>query len=250
MNNVRQINYILQINSFERWLESNFLPPSAQLLWYKLMAICNRSGWQEWVQVDNQRLMTLIGENEKSFICCRSRLISHKLIEYRRGKKGHPSSYKILLLYKTECEAYSAVKMTGESAAIYKQKENINKYENISVSQSYSLNSILDSIDFTDLKRGYAESAELLSEMERIIIEMWFSESIKIGDALMPQAFVRQALSALNYDRIESVLLKFKKAATEQYISNSHGYLRTLIYRSALESSASLEAELCASGMT
>ena len=54
----QRIDYIKQLNGFERWLESHYLPSAAQLLYYKLLSINNMAGWCEWIQVDNQRVMS------------------------------------------------------------------------------------------------------------------------------------------------------------------------------------------------
>lgn len=90
------MNYIAEINGFERWLETNYLPSLAQLLWYKLVMLCNKAGWSEWVTVDNQRLMSYIQlKREATFIELRDKLIEAGLIEYRKGKKGSPNQYKI-----------------------------------------------------------------------------------------------------------------------------------------------------------
>lgn len=90
------MSYIDLINAFERWLETNYLPISSQLLWYKLISLFNRCGWSEWVTVDNQRLMSIMQiKNEKTFIKCRDSLIESGLFEYKKGKKGSPNQYKI-----------------------------------------------------------------------------------------------------------------------------------------------------------
>ena len=90
------MSYIELINAFEKWLETNYLPSLAQLLWYKLIALFNKAGWSEWVTVDNHRLMALLGvKREATFISCRDRLIEASLFEYQKGKKGSPNRYKI-----------------------------------------------------------------------------------------------------------------------------------------------------------
>ena len=43
------MNYIAEINAFERWLETNHLSAVSQLLWYKLIMLFNRCGWLEWI---------------------------------------------------------------------------------------------------------------------------------------------------------------------------------------------------------
>lgn len=127
------MNYIEEINLFERWLETNYLPISSQLLWYKLMSLCNRCGWSEWVTVDNQRLMAFMQMNsEKTFIRCRDCLVKSGLIEYKKGKKGSPNKYKINTVKNTvQMTAYPTVKTTVETTANvsiinkHKQKQNI-----------------------------------------------------------------------------------------------------------------------------
>lgn len=90
------MTYIELINAFEKWLETNYLPSSAQLLWYKLIALFNKAGWSEWITVDNYRLMALLDiKREATFISNRDKLIETKLFEYQKGKKGSPNKYKI-----------------------------------------------------------------------------------------------------------------------------------------------------------
>ncbi len=63
------MEYLKEVEAFEQWLETNPLNPSSQLLWYKLVSIFNRCGWEEWIAVDNLRLMSLIGiKREATFI--------------------------------------------------------------------------------------------------------------------------------------------------------------------------------------
>ena len=90
------MNYIAEINAFERWLETNYLSAVSQLLWYKLIMLFNRCGWSEWISVDNHRLMSLIQVNrEATFLKIRDELIGTRLIQYQKGKRGTPGKYKI-----------------------------------------------------------------------------------------------------------------------------------------------------------
>ena len=91
------MNYLRQIVAFEAWCETRGLPMVAQVLWYKLMFVANKCGWCEWVGVDNQRLMWMIGTTSKhTLMRARDALIEAEMIEYRKGKKGKPSMYKLL----------------------------------------------------------------------------------------------------------------------------------------------------------
>ena len=91
------MDYLREINSFERWLETNDLPPLSQLLWYRLMALCDRAGWPEWMAVDDQRLMGLIqSRRETVFAPVRDSLVEAGFLLVERGKKGRPSRYKMV----------------------------------------------------------------------------------------------------------------------------------------------------------
>ncbi len=146
------MNYLAEILAFEQWLETHYLPILPQLLWYKLVYFCNRSGWSEWVTVDNLRLMaaTQMGR-EATLIKARDELIKAGLVEYQKGKKGSPNRYRLISFTEkntfksavknaAESGVYGAVKSgaetaaegAAESAAIYKQKQN--KRENPPVS--------------------------------------------------------------------------------------------------------------------
>ena len=93
------MNYIAELNAFDRWLETNYLPALSELLWRKMVALFNRCGWAEWISVDNQRLMGFIQvKREATFIDYRNKLVEAGLIEYQKGKKGSPNRYKLISL--------------------------------------------------------------------------------------------------------------------------------------------------------
>lgn len=141
------MNYIAEINAFEQWIETNYLPISSQLLWYKLMSICNKSGWSEWVTVDNLRLMAIMQmSREATLIKVRDELIKAGLINYQKGKKGHPNKYQLvsfttLCTYKNEVqsEVQNEVQNEVQSVDIYKHKQNkTNKKNDTDVSSEKS----------------------------------------------------------------------------------------------------------------
>lgn len=136
------MSYIDLINAFERWLETNYLPSSSQLLWYKLISFFNKCGWSEWVTVDNRRLMCAIQiESEKTFIRCRDKLVEAKLFEYKKGKKGSPNQYKINTVnFTVQTTVEMTVNTTVETTAqvsninrlrLDKDKKEINKEKNL-----------------------------------------------------------------------------------------------------------------------
>lgn len=95
----RALNYIAEINGFERWLETHSLPTLSQLLWYKLVYLSSRAGWPEWMQVDNRRLMVSLQiAREASLTESRDRLVNAGLVEYQKGRKGIPGRYRLISL--------------------------------------------------------------------------------------------------------------------------------------------------------
>ena len=67
------------------------------------------AGWCEWIQVDNQRVMSRCQmSREATLVENRNKLIEAGLIEFQRGKKGSPNKYKI-------CTFKSVGKTVGET---------------------------------------------------------------------------------------------------------------------------------------
>ena len=132
------MNYIKEINGFERWVETHYLSANAQLLWYKLMSLFNKSGWREWVSADNLRLMAAIGvSREETLIQARKQLIDAGLIVFHRGRKGSPSRYRMVCFFpqeevqsEAETEAKNAVYCVGQSGDIIKQNKIKTKNKN------------------------------------------------------------------------------------------------------------------------
>ncbi len=91
------MNYLEEILAFEQWLQTHHLPISSQLLWYKLMYFCNRSGQGDWVAVDNLRLMAAIRIRRKDALTgAIDKLIKAGLVECQKGEKGSQSCYRMI----------------------------------------------------------------------------------------------------------------------------------------------------------
>ncbi len=160
------MNYILEINAFEQWTETHYLPIPSQLLWYRLMSICNKAGWSEWVTVGNQRLMaTLQMSREASFIKARDELIKAGLIEYQKGKKGCPNKYRMVsFTFKNEVQSVvksvvqnvvkSEVQTEVESVAIYKLKQNETKEKDANASKKKFAPPSLEEVEAYCKERG------------------------------------------------------------------------------------------------
>lgn len=102
------MNYIGLLNAYEQWSGQNSLTVTAELLWYKLVGVWNRTMWKESFRIDNQRLMGLLRTNsEHTLIKARNMLIKAGLLEYEPGKRGLPGRYRMLteeLAVKEKCK--------------------------------------------------------------------------------------------------------------------------------------------------
>lgn len=130
------MTYIDYLNAFNQWLETNALPASSQLMFYKLLYVFNRAGWPEYVGVDNLRLMLMTDtKSEKTVIRARDKLVESGFITYKKGRKGMPNQYSLCNKY---CKNYS----TNDSESEIDCK-------NYSVSDSISA-SVSDSISASE----------------------------------------------------------------------------------------------------
>jgi len=93
--NTSKMNYIAQLNKFETLCDK--LPPKAQFLYYKLFKWSNRHGLGEPFQLANSVLMEDAGiTNAHTLVTCRNILKDAGFIEFSSGKKGNPTTYRLV----------------------------------------------------------------------------------------------------------------------------------------------------------
>ena len=92
------MNYLAEINAFEKRMRRQPLPITAQLLWYKLMQFANRLYWPEWFAIDNEKLAELLGSSVPTTRTARDQLLKSGLIQMERGTKQHPNRYRFISL--------------------------------------------------------------------------------------------------------------------------------------------------------
>lgn len=104
------MNYIRLLNAFNDLMRTEALPAAAQVLYFKLLDIWNRSGRRTWVSVSNQRLMVeSVIRDEKTLIRNRDKLIHTDVINFKSGKKGQPSRYCIKKIYWDNSSEYDSI---------------------------------------------------------------------------------------------------------------------------------------------
>lgn len=96
------MNYLAEINAFERRMRRRPLPVVTQLLWYKLMQYANRKYWPEWFRIENDDLGPLANCSCSTARAARAQLIDEGYILYEPGTKSRPGAYRLLSVAERE----------------------------------------------------------------------------------------------------------------------------------------------------
>ena len=89
------MNYIAEMNAFYDRLELNPLPSPCIALWHALMAIANKSGWQQEFTVALSVLVLKSGLNAKAVQRARNRLEQDGYISWKSRAGNQSATYRI-----------------------------------------------------------------------------------------------------------------------------------------------------------
>lgn len=95
-----------------------------------------------------------------------------------------------------------------------------------------------DQINFLDLKEVHRDNADLIDDIEALIIDMWYSDTVKIKNDFKQQSIVRANLAKLTYYHIQELLERFSKLDIE--IKNAGAYLKSMIYTIAIDNNLAI----------
>lgn len=254
------MNFINEINAFEQWLETNYLSGYAQLLWYKLFMLFNKSGWNEWVTVDNLRLMSKIGvSNEKTFLKYRDELLEKELFEYVKGKKGNPNKYRMFSVYEKINTAKFAVQTpvketvyptvettvypTVNPTDIYKQdntkqnqlKNNFNNiYVQPEVEPACESKEISNALDKPNAQEQAADKpkttkAENAEKAQEIFLRLWSHYPCKRGKARVSQRAKLKILREIGEEQFLRCINRYLTELTQnkKYIQNGSTFFNS-----------------------
>jgi hypothetical protein len=120
------MNYIKLLNNFWSCMQADPLPPTAQLLYYTLLQICNQCGWAEWFRRTNQNISSTMQVSVNTMIAARNKLKQRGLIEFIPSKRrGESTKYKICYT-QTELQAELQADQQADQQAEL-QTDHINK---------------------------------------------------------------------------------------------------------------------------
>lgn len=160
------MDYIRQINAFENWLEYNELGAGPQLLWYKLMAIANKSGWQSELSIANTRLQSMTKTSEKTLINNRNQLIQSGLLHYKKRGRTKAGLYVLTNLtgnftVNTSVKKESTVRIPVDSTVKGKVNTSVKSSVDSSVNTSAYINKTIQNKTNIDNHDGEIEKSPL-----------------------------------------------------------------------------------------
>lgn len=146
MKNMPKVdNYIKFLNAFYVWEQQNPLTAIQECILMRILRRVNASGWCEWIKVSNLELMLELHiTSEVTFRNNRNRLMELGLIEYKTGKKGKPSSYKLNMptkkeiVYKFSKNKY--VENSSENINVKNKGDKINVKTNVNINVKSNVN--------------------------------------------------------------------------------------------------------------
>ena len=77
--------------------------------------------------------------------------------------------------------------------------------------------------------------------MRQAIERLFYSQSLKIGDAVYPGAYIRQSLERLDYDILQAAVGKIT-GNTSRKVRNSSAYVVAVLFNSIMETRSDLLA--------
>lgn len=98
------MNYIAELNAFyDLKMGGTSLSPSAMILWYCLMAICNRRRWENPFPVSRNQIIQLTELSDRTIRKARDELKSAGLIDYAPQGANRATIYTLKSLADQEC---------------------------------------------------------------------------------------------------------------------------------------------------
>ena len=124
------VNYLEQINGFQRWKEVNPLPASAIALWYELLATCNKAGWPEEFTVRNAVIQASAGLSRKQFDSARQMLIDMGLIRYKKSQRVNSAGKYSMNYFPIVQNGHQKGQQKGQQEGHQKEHRRGNKRDN------------------------------------------------------------------------------------------------------------------------
>ena len=134
------MNYITEINRFYDWLETNQVPKSAIALWYAIMHIGNKTGWEPQFTVAISTIESKTGFKRSELFEARNILTQKGRIIWKQRGGNLSAEYEIIpfCVHNTDAKAYAKAYAVPDAKAYTNptQKHTINKLNNTKLKET------------------------------------------------------------------------------------------------------------------
>lgn len=105
-----KVNYIMEINRFYDWLETNQLPKAAIALWHSLMHIANKTGWDNAFTVAISIIESKTGFKRSELFEARNVLVQKGRLRWRQRGGNLCAEYELIYfsVHNTDAKAYTS----------------------------------------------------------------------------------------------------------------------------------------------
>lgn len=188
------MNYLREINAFERKMRRAPLSGMAQLLWYKLMHLANSLRWPEEFRVDNDRLKDMICVSSRhTLYAARKELVDAELLIFTPGTKGKPSVYRLCSVDAKELpECLGRGSDWGPDSFLYVVKEDITTYFGYTEALGLELREITEAI----YKEFFPGQTPTSGDIREVFFSIMQQEKTEDGQCVMSFPEKRKELLA------------------------------------------------------
>ena len=208
MHDIKQINYIKQLNEFYSILDYKPLSSNAISLYGFLLHVANKTGWLKEFRVANTTIMSKCKLNTSALQRARMELINNGYIKYKKGSnQNEMPRYSLVVLYFEQANAQpneQANKQASEQAGGIPNTtpntqpgEHNNKQNNTIQNTNNKLNQTKLNMFFNYISNGEAEFDGISSSQKQGIIvalqrlEIYINPSVDLS--CLPSDYVTDA---------------------------------------------------------
>lgn len=208
MHDIKQINYIKQLNEFYSILDYKPLSSNAISLYGFLLHVANKTGWLKEFRVANTTIMSKCKLNTSALQRARMELINNGYIKYKKGSnQNEMPRYSLVILYFEQANAQpneQADKQASEQAGDIPNTtpntqpgEHNNKQNNTIQNTNNKLNQTKLNMFFNYISNGEAEFDGISSSQKQGIIvalqrlEIYINPSVDLS--CLPSDYVTDA---------------------------------------------------------
>ena len=145
-----KVNYIAEINHFQRFAMDEELSGYAMLLWHTLMGLFNDRGegdeWPESIRVSSRKMLAFFPFSQSTLERAREELIDAGRIAYENGSRGERGEYRLIPFEAAKKQPKAADKQSDAQTSSVASGDTFPKGEGFGIAES------VDNSDFSTVQ--------------------------------------------------------------------------------------------------